>query len=204
MPSLAADGMPRALILYATREGQTGKVAVRIAERLRALGVDAQVVNAGHVSEAQSVDLAGFDLLVFGASMHAGGLERELIEFMDTHAALIESKPRAFFLVLLSAAASEHSLREQWLADARRKLDEQLAVKFVDVEMIAGALRYSKYSRPLKWMMRRIARQAGEDTDTAKDYEYTDWQQVERYADGLARSCRARAQDDDLESMVPP
>jgi menaquinone-dependent protoporphyrinogen oxidase len=34
--------------------------------------------------------------------------------------------------------------------------------------------------------MRRIASEAGEETETSRDYEYTDWEQVERYAARLA------------------
>ena len=51
--------------------------------------------------------------------------------------------------------------------------------------MIAGALMYSKYALPIKWIMQRIAKKSGEDTDTSKDYEYTDWSQVQRYAANL-------------------
>jgi menaquinone-dependent protoporphyrinogen oxidase len=61
-------------------------------------------------------------------------------------------------------------------------MNDQLEVTFDDVEMIAGALRYSKYPLPLRWLMRRIAKQAGGDTDTSRDYEYTDWEQVDGYA----------------------
>ncbi len=57
-----------------------------------------------------------------------------------------------------------------------------MEVSFDRVEMIAGALMYSKYPGPLKWVMRRIARQAGEDTDMSHDCEYTNWQQVADYA----------------------
>jgi menaquinone-dependent protoporphyrinogen oxidase len=55
------------------------------------------------------------------------------------------------------------------------------------VEMIAGALMYSKYSLPLKWIMKRIAQKAGEGTDISKDYEYTDWKQVAQYSEKLMK-----------------
>ena len=45
--------------------------------------------------------------------------------------------------------------------------------EFYATEMIAGALAYSKYPKPLKWVMQQIAKKAGEDTDTSQDYEYT-------------------------------
>ncbi|MEJ2604718.1 MAG: flavodoxin domain-containing protein, partial [Gammaproteobacteria bacterium] len=38
--------MPRFLILYATREGQTAKVAARIADHLRQAGAEATLIDA--------------------------------------------------------------------------------------------------------------------------------------------------------------
>ena len=178
--------MKNVLVLYATREGQTEKVATRIATHLQHLGNEVLLVNAGDSAATRKLDPSTFDLLVFGASMHAGGLERELIAYIGRHRETIEAHARSIFLVLLSAAAKDPQLRERWLADARSKLHEQTPVRFDDAELIAGALAYSKYSWPMKWIMQRIARQAGEGTDVSRDYEYTDWQQVERYARRLS------------------
>jgi menaquinone-dependent protoporphyrinogen oxidase len=176
----------KALILYASREGQTEKVATRIAGHLTQSGLVVHLVNAADSAATDRIDLEAYDLLVFGASMHAGGLERELVHFVDANAERVSAQARSFFLVLLSAATEDPVLRGESLADARGKMNDQLSVVFDDTEMIAGALRYSKYSLPLKWLMRRIARQAGEGTDISRDYEYTDWQQVESYAARLA------------------
>lgn len=171
--------------MYATREGQTEKVAARIAGHLKRAGASVELVNARDPVAVNSIELDNFDLLAFGASMHAGGLERELVDYIVHHKKQIESHKRSFFLVLLSAAVKERKLRESWLADARTKMNDQLAVRFEDIEMIPGALTYSKYSLPIKWVMQRIARKAGEGTDTRRDYEYTDWEQVRQYAERL-------------------
>lgn len=177
--------MKRILILYATREGQTEKVASQIAAHLRKSGADVRLVSAQDRPAIDNIDLDIFDRLVFGASMHAGGLEKEIVDFINANATQIEARTRSFFLVLLSAATKDNKLREKWLIDARNKMNEQLEVGFDAVEMIAGALMYSKYPLPLKWVMRRIAKQAGEGTDISRDYEYTDWKQVEQYAQSL-------------------
>lgn len=186
--------MKNVLVVYATREGQTEKVARRIAECLQAGGASVQLVDVARPASVHGRSLESFDLLLFGASMHAGGLESELVHFINANAARIGTMSRSFFLVLLSAAAKDPRLRSEWLADARSKMNRQLAVEFEEVEMIAGALVYSKYPLPLKWLMRRIASKAGEDTDTSRDYEYTDWAQVDRYARRLleARDDAAR------------
>jgi menaquinone-dependent protoporphyrinogen oxidase len=181
--------MPRILIIYATREGQTGKVAREIAGHLRQAGADVQLLDAREAIPAAQVDVGFFDLLVFGASMHAGGLERELVGFVNARAADIRTKRRSFFLVLLSAATRDPGLRSQSLAGARAKMNAQLQVPFEETEMIAGALKYSRYPLPLRWLMKRIAAKAGGDTDTSRDYEYTDWAQVEAYARRLADAC---------------
>jgi menaquinone-dependent protoporphyrinogen oxidase len=181
--------MPRILIIYATREGQTGKVAREIAGHLRQAGADVQLLDAREAIPAAQVDVGFFDLLVFGASMHAGGLERELVGFVNARAADIRTKRRSFFLVLLSAATRDPGLRSQSLAEARAKMNAQLQVPFEETEMIAGALKYSRYPLPLRWLMKRIAAKAGGDTDTSRDYEYTDWAQVEAYARRLADAC---------------
>ena len=180
--------MPRILVLYATREGQTGKVATRIAEHLAAAGAAVEILNARDKSAVRRLDLAPFDLLVFGGSMHAGGVEGELVDFINGHREQIAGKRRSFFLVLLSAATKDPELRSKWLADALAKLKSQVELDFDEIEMVAGALHYSKYSAPTKWVMQKIAREAGEATDTSKDYEYTDWQQVEDYARKLVAS----------------
>jgi menaquinone-dependent protoporphyrinogen oxidase len=177
--------MKRFLVLYATREGQTAKVAERLAEHLRAGGAEVSLVDAANTLTTDALELERFDRLVFGAFMHAGGLEKELVSFVNGRAEEIGRRARSLFVVLLSAAAKDPALREEWLGDARRKIEEQLRVTFTRIEMIAGALRYSRYPLPLRWMMRRIARKAGGDTDTSRDYEYTDWEQVRRYAQAL-------------------
>ncbi|GAB4532765.1 MAG: hypothetical protein Tsb0014_17530 [Pleurocapsa sp.] len=177
--------MKNILILYATREGQTEKVAAKISTHLQKAGANVELINAQDKTVTKDIDLDVFDLLVFGASMHAGGIERELVDFVNSHKKQIEQKVRSFFLVLLSPATKDSNLRAEWLKDAQKKMNEQIQVQFQDAEMIAGALMYSKYSLPLKWIMKRIAKQAGGDTDTSKDYEYTDWKQVEQYSEKL-------------------
>jgi len=177
--------MASALIVYATREGQTQKVAARIADTLERGGVSVCLVNAADRDAIDGIDPGAFDLLVFGASMHAGGLEKEMLQFVSRCAAFLERLPNSFFLVLMSAAHTDPELKRTALADARHKMNEQLDYAFDDVETIAGALAYTRYSLPVRWLMRRIASKAGESADTTRDHEYTDWQQVEDYAQRL-------------------
>lgn len=177
--------MKNVLILYATREGQTEKIAHVLAEILKDNKLNVELLNAKNNALLSTLNLNKFDYLVFGASMHAGGLESEMVSYINSRSSELREKSKSFFLVLLSAATAEPNLKKKWLADARAKMDKQLTVNFKNTEMIAGALAYSKYSWPMKWVMKKIAKQAGQDTDISKDYEYTDWQQVKRFAQGI-------------------
>lgn len=187
---LTALVMKKVLVLYATREGQTEKIAIRVADHLENAGVHVHLMSASDTDKTGNIELAQYGQLVFGASMHAGGLEPEIVEFINRNQEQIESRARSFFLVLLSAATKDPALREKWLIDAQQKMTGQLHVAFDDTEMIAGALMYSRYPLPMKWLMKRIAKSAGEGTDVSKDYEYTDWDQVKRYANKLIQAAR--------------
>ena len=54
------------------------------------------------------------------------------------------------------------------------------------VKPVAGALLYSKYNPLVRFVMKRIAKEAGAAHDTSRDYEYTDWVGLDRFVDELA------------------
>jgi len=70
--------------------------------------------------------------------------------------------------------------------DHQANVSARLEVDFDDMEMIAGALKYTQYNFFIKWVMKGIARKEGGSTDTSRDHEYTDWEQVTAYARRLA------------------
>ena len=49
----------------------------------------------------------------------------------------------------------------------------------------AGGLLYREYGFLRRWMMKKIAKQAGKDTDTSKNHEYTDWKAVDQFVSGF-------------------
>jgi menaquinone-dependent protoporphyrinogen IX oxidase len=50
---------------------------------------------------------------------------------------------------------------------------------------VAGALMYSEYGALVRFVMRRIAKRAGQSTDTTHDHEYTDWKGLHCFVDAL-------------------
>lgn len=46
----------------------------------------------------------------------------------------------------------------------------------------AGTLRYTRYGFFKRFLMKQINKREGGDTDTSRDYEYTDWDAVTAFA----------------------
>jgi len=64
--------MPKALVVCATRTGETRQIGELIAEGLRISNVEATVVNANNVKSEG--DLKGYDALVFGSATYHGDM----------------------------------------------------------------------------------------------------------------------------------
>jgi menaquinone-dependent protoporphyrinogen oxidase len=161
--------MGNLLIVYGTNEGQTRKIARRIADVARELGHAADVVDS-----AASPGLARphrYDAVVVAGSVHGGRHQASLVRFVRRSLAELGHLPTVFFSVSLSATGSD-------LPGARKCADAFLRETGWGPSMVgltAGALAYSRYGFFKRWFMRRIAARAGGDTDTSRDHEYTDW-----------------------------
>jgi hypothetical protein len=78
--------------------------------------------------------------------------------------------------------------RKQAADDARRMIDaflEETKWHPSRIKAVAGALMYSKYNFLVRLVMKRIARAAGGDTDTSRDYDYTNWADLDSLVEEL-------------------
>jgi menaquinone-dependent protoporphyrinogen oxidase len=92
--------------------------------------------------------------------------------------------PTAAFTVCLAI----RSVNEDERAEARAfsGLYQQKTGWRPDVsEVFAGALMYSEYNWLVRMVMKSIARHEGGSTDTSHDTEYTDWTEVDRFAEAF-------------------
>lgn len=169
----------RILVAYGTRYGQTAKIALRIAETLTAEGALVTLVPADDLP----IDFSphDYDGIVLGASIIGGRHQRSVRRLASAHRDALNEMPSAMFSVSGSAASED----EEGKAAARTMLLEFLHEaqwRPRVVELVAGAMAFTKYSFLLRWWMRRISAKAGGPTDTSRDHELTDWAQVERFA----------------------
>ena len=132
-----------------------------------------------------SLDLEHFGGALVCAPIHAGGYPRSLVRFAKQHRAFLERGPSAFVSVGLAIASRTTDGRAETLPIVE-KFVKQTGWRPGRVELVAGALPYSKYNFLIRYIMRRIAAKEGGDVDTSRDYEYTDWNAVDRFASQFA------------------
>jgi menaquinone-dependent protoporphyrinogen oxidase len=188
-----------AAIFYATREGHTRRIADHIASGLRATHVDVDVYDVNRLS---SIDWSRYVTACVAASVHAGHHEREMIAFVKRNRDDLARLGAIFLSVTLSETGAEDprapkARRDQAAADTQRMIDvfiEETGWRPARALPVAGALAYSRYNFIIKFVMKRIARKNGAPTDTSRDYELTDWAELDRFVgetmQAAARSSR--------------
>jgi len=177
----------RAAVFYATREGQSERVARRIAADLREQRVDADVASVKDLHGP--IDWNAYQTAFVVASVHAGHHEREMIAFVKRNKETLARLHASFLSLTLSQAGAE----DQKATSAKRTTARADALRMIQVFIdetgwrpwhslpVAGALAYSRYNFFMKLIMKRIAHKAGFDGDTSRDYEFTNWPAVDRF-----------------------
>ena len=174
--------MKQVLVLYASTHGHTATIAERIAQALEQSGAPAELRRADAKLDVAPADYAA---VVVGGSVHAGHHQRELVDWARRHATSLGAMPSAFFSVSLTAADDTDEAR----ATARRYVDE-----FVEetgwtpgrTASFAGALQYLEYDFFTRLLIKQMMHRGGHPTDSSQDYDYTDWDAVDRFGRQVA------------------
>jgi menaquinone-dependent protoporphyrinogen oxidase len=165
------------LVLYGTSEGQTRKIAVFLADQLKARGL--QVTLRNITDNANAIQLSSFDGAIIAARVHAGTYQRDVTSFVARNSHALADMPAAFLSVSMSAAAL-------------RPGDMERAEDYVDnfvrrtgwtpnrIVQVAGARLYTRHNAIGRWILGLVDRHM---LDTHRDYEWTDWEQLKRFAE---------------------
>ena len=185
-PALVRCDIP---VFYATTEGQTRRIAERLVATFREKGFVSRALDVAS-SDADCIDWGHVRAAVVGASLHGSRHQGAATAFVRQHAADLNARSSAFFSVSLAAGSPTPAER----ADAA-----QLAANFPAeagwhpqrIVCVAGQLAYTQYGFLTRFIMKRIARRRGAPTDTSRDYEFTNWDDVAHLADGIVRKVAA-------------
>jgi menaquinone-dependent protoporphyrinogen oxidase len=171
--------MSRILVLFGTTDGHTRKIAESLRETLQEEGCRVVVVDAAdRTTEAFPDEYEG---VIVAASMHIGEYQRPVQHWVRAHAASLNARPSAFLSVCLAVVERRPEAR----ADAERIMQrflDRCGWRPATSRLVAGALPYTRYGWLKRWMMRRIVAKVGGGTDTSRDYEYTDWDDLRAFA----------------------
>jgi menaquinone-dependent protoporphyrinogen oxidase len=171
--------MAKVLVVYVSRDGQTRKIAERIATGLRVGRHLVELVDARRLPP--DLDPSRFQAVFVGSPIIGGGYMRPIVRFVREYRAALERVPTLFFSVGLALLSKVNDGRAQTMEIVDRFI-ARTGWRPRRVELIAGALPYTRYNFLLRFVMRRISRKEGGETDTSRDHEYTNWNAVDRFA----------------------
>jgi len=171
--------MSRILVLYGTTDGHTAKIAARLGETFREEGRDVTVAHAGSVVTDAWPER--YDGVVVAASVHIGSYQRPVRRWVEAHAEQLSRMPSAFLSVCLGILEHRPEVDRE-LQDMFERFLRRTGWRPTVVKPVAGAVPYTRYGWFKKWMMRRMVAKVSGDTDTTRDYEYTDWEDLRTFA----------------------
>ena len=187
-PALVGCDIP---VFYATTDGQTRRIAERLVTLFSDRGFVSRAFDVAS-ADADYIDWGSVRAAVVGASLHAHRHQRSAEAFVREHAGVLNAHPSAFFSVSLAAVSPTAAEREE-AATFASKLPVRAGWHADEVACIGGALAYTRYGLITRFIMKRIVRRRGAPTDTSRDYEFTNWDDVARLAERVVRMVAARA-----------
>lgn len=181
--------MSTILIVYGTAYGQTERVARRIGSTLTDSGYAVTILKGDRL--APNPTLGAYDGFVVAGSVRVGRYQPYLTAFVRGHSTRLNAAPSVFVSVCGAAGGGPDGLKA-----AQGYIDEFLHQTGWSpwlVRSFAGELAYTRYDPVTRWIMKLISRRNGGPTDTSRDYDFTDWQAVDRFGHELASMFAAHA-----------
>jgi len=180
--------MASVLVAYWSGEGQTEKVAGVIEDVLTDRGHDVAV---HRVTDDDAFAVDAFDAVLVGSPVNNRKHRPEVVAFVEANADAIAERPNGLFQLSLAAAVPF-----EWAQGSDREFVDDLVTQTGwqpdRVGRFAGAIKYSEYGLIERLLFRLAAAVTTGDTDTSRDYEYTDWDEVESFAVGFAEDVEER------------
>ena len=166
-------------IIYASVDGQTLKISKILQEEL---------LKKNYLVELYSIDefnkdITSFDKLIIGSSIRYGVHHKKIIEFININKTTLETIKTAFFSVNLVARKPEKNTptTNPYVIKFFKTIDWKPTL----VEVFAGKLDYKKYPYFDRIMIQFIMWMTKGPTDKTVEIEYTNWDQVTKFAETL-------------------
>ena len=178
----------RILLVYASTEGHTRDLCAFAGRCLTADRHDVTLCDAA--SAMSDVRPDDYPVALLAGSLHIGRYQPALVRFAQTHHEILNAMHAAFLSISLAAAETDARDR-QGLDKCVARFQRKTMWSPKEVHHIVGAFRYSRYGLITRLVMKMIARQHGQPTDTSRDYDLTDYRDLEVFVREFARSATA-------------
>jgi len=166
----------RVLIVYATSEGHTRKVASAIESHLADQGHEAAVFDSA--LGLGNVGLDAFGAIIVAASVHDRVHQETIVDFIIAHRERLQATPSAFLSVSLSAAMEGGSMEARGYID---RIIRETGWHPTETLPVAGALKYSEYDYFRQQIVKDVVFKNDFRIDAERDYEFTDWQALKSF-----------------------
>jgi len=176
-----------ALIVYASTHGHTAKIVARLAEAMRGAGL---AVALREVEQAADDQPGRYDLVVVAGSLHKEHHQKAIADWVTDRRDALAGVASAFISVSLSAA-DDGAESQAGLRGCIEDFCAQTGWTPGRIEPVAGALQYREYDFVTRQVMRMLMKKMGHPTDASHDYDYTDWEGVDRLGRELAADVAA-------------
>jgi len=161
------------LIIYATIEGQTGKIAKFAENLVREAGHDVRIIDSQE--KVSDVDFEGTDSVILAAPVHERRHPLPFEVILSAHGEELKKRRTLMLSISLSAAFPEG------LEDAQDYLTEmKMRAEFAPDEelLVAGAVRTSKYDFFASQIVRHVVLRGRDFDPDAGEHEFTDWDKL--------------------------
>ena len=159
------------LIAYGTIEGQTGKIARALRDKLVAMGEKAVLVDTSKPYEDDV--FGGCESVILAGAVHERRHPEAFERFLGQHRDALADRRTLLLSVSLSAAFDEGLEEAQDYID-ELKMRTGLAP---NAELcVAGAIRTRKYGYYEKMVLRHVVLHDRCFEQNLKEYEFTDWE----------------------------
>lgn len=161
------------LILYASIEGQTAKIADFIQTLIRDEGHEVRMINAG--DPAAEVSLDGIDHVILAASVHERRHPKNFEVLIAAESDALNAHPLLLLSVSLSAAFPEGRAEAQ---DYATELLMRTGIKPKAQMLVPGAVRTRSYDYYASQVVRHVIMRDRDFDMTAEEHEFTNWHDI--------------------------
>lgn len=166
------------LIVYASLEGQTAKIAGRIAEQLRNECHHVITQKADKLSDDFRIN--AYDAAIIGGPVHMNHYPKQLKKFVKQYRNWLNNHTSALFTVCMAINSQRPESRQE-AENYQNNFTQETQWQPSQSAIFAGAVKYTQYGFLTRLIMKFISKREGGNTDTSQDHEYTDWNEVMKF-----------------------